>query len=156
MSTTVSPRVFDRPADLATAAGEELGVGAWHTVTQEMVDGFATATNDRQWIHVDTERAIGGPFGGTIAHGFLTLSLLPTLLRELYRVEHAAMGINYGLDSVRFITPVPVGGRIRASARVGDVAGDDNRTRISLSVTVELEGSARPACVAQFIVMWLA
>jgi acyl dehydratase len=155
-STAVSRRVFDRPGDLASAIGEDLGTSAWRTVTRGMVGEFANATDDHQWIHVDADRAATGPFGRTIAHGFLTLSLLPTLIRELYQVHNVSMGINYGLDSVRFLTPVPVGGRIRASARIADVTGDDKRTRVTLAATVELEGSERPACVASFIVMWIA
>jgi len=134
--------------DLQARIGEEVGVGDWFEVDQQRINTFADATDDHQWIHVDPERAASGPFGTTIAHGFLTLSLIVTLQPRL-AVEGARMSINYGLDRVRFITPVPSGSRIRARSvlkEVGEVAGG---LQIKQEVTVELEGSDKPACVAE-------
>ena len=134
--------------DLQARIGEEVGVGEWFEVDQQRINTFADATDDHQWIHVDQERAAAGPFGTTIAHGFLTLSLIVTLQPRL-DVEGARMSINYGLDRVRFITPVPSGSRIRARSvlkEVGEVAGG---LQIKQEVTVELEGSEKPACVAE-------
>src|ERR1700739_4909083 len=119
-------RVFADLDELRTAAGQVLGPSDWITVDQAQIDAFADATGDHQWIHVDPERAATGPFGTTIAHGFLTLSLMPVMLENLYRVDGVRMGVNYGLNKVRFPAPVPVDSRLRASAEiaeVGDVAG---------------------------------
>ena len=136
--------------DLHDAAGRQLGPGPWHEVTQAQVDLFAEATGDDQWIHVDPERAATGPFGGTVAHGYLTLSLLPVLQRELWRFAGAAMGVNYGLDKVRFPTPVRVGSRVRLRLEVQEVdARPDGSFLLHNLATVEVEGSDRPACVAQ-------
>ncbi len=133
-------------------AGQELGAGDWVKVTQEKVDQFAEATGDHQWIHVDVDRARQGPFGGTIAHGFLTLSLIPALSGDLVKVEGIRMGINYGLNRVRFPSPVPVGSRIRASLRnvsVEDVPPDG--IQIVNEVTISIEGRDKPACVAETV-----
>src|SRR5689334_794307 len=111
-------RVFANLAELATAKGEHLGYSDWHTVTQEQIDQFADATGDHQWIHVDTEKAAAGPFGTTIAHGYLTLSLLPVLLKDVYRVDGIRMGINYGSNKIRYPATVPVGSRIRAGVEL--------------------------------------
>jgi acyl dehydratase len=135
------------------SVGAQLGVSPWHQITQEQVDLFAAATGDRQWIHVDPERARAGPFGGTIAHGYLTLSLLPLLLRDLVRAQDTRLAVNYGLNRVRFMAPVPVGSRIRAAAvlrEVTEVPG--GAVQLVLLVTVEIEGDgSKPACVAETV-----
>ncbi len=134
--------------ELAARVGEELGVSDWLTITQDRIDQFADATNDHQWIHVDADKAALGPFGTTIAHGFLTLSMIPDLAPS-FDVEGVRMGINYGLDRVRFISPVPTGTRIRARSKllsVDEVAGG---IQAKTEVTIELEGSEKPACVAE-------
>ncbi len=137
--------------DLAGKVGTEVGVGDWHTITQEQIDGFADATLDHQWIHVDLEKAAAGPFGKPIAHGFLTLSLLSAIAPTV-DVGEVRMGINYGLDRVRFITPVPVGSRVRARSVLREVKEVTGGYQLKSEVTVELEGSERPACVAETLV----
>jgi acyl dehydratase len=145
-------RVFDSVAELAEVApGTHLGVSDWVTIDQATIDTFAAATGDHQWIHVDPERAAEGPFGVTIAHGFLTLSLLPRLVQQVYRVDGVRMAVNYGLDRVRFIAPVPVGSRVRVSTSVLDTEPAGGGLRVRLESTVELEDSDRPACVAHTI-----
>jgi acyl dehydratase len=129
-------------------AGSELGASDWLEITQERVDTFAAATDDRQWIHVDPDKAAQGPFGVTIEHGYLTLSLIIPLFNELLRIEGVSMGINYGLDKVRFPAPVPVGSKIRLVGQVGDVDDIAGGVQMYVSFTVEIEGSAKPACVA--------
>ena len=144
-------RVFDGVDDLRTAVGTTIGSSDWLTIEQGRIDGFADATLDHQWIHVDPERAQEGPFGTTIAHGFLTLSLLPAMIARVYRVEGVRMGINYGLNKVRFTSPVPVGSKVRGTielVEVGDVAGG---VQLANKVTVEIEGSDRPALVAEWL-----
>ena len=141
---------------LEAKQGTEEGVGEWFEVTQERVNDFADATLDHQFIHVDPERAAQTPFGGTIAHGFLTLSLLVhldgTIPKDRTNVAGAVMGLNYGLDRVRFLSPVPVGSRIRARAEVTSVTlRDPNTIDQKRTMTVELEGSEKPACVAEWI-----
>jgi acyl dehydratase len=131
------------------AAGLELGPTDWVDVTQERVDAFADVTGDHQWIHVDPERAATGPFGGTIAHGYLTLSLLPLLSAGLLRAEDASASINYGLNKVRFPAPVPVGSRIRARYRIDGVEELDGGIQVATVVTVEREGGEKPVCVAE-------
>jgi acyl dehydratase len=134
------------------AGGErDLGASSWHTVDQRAIDLFAEATGDHQWIHVDPERAAAGPFGTTIAHGYLTLSLLPFLLREVFTVEGARMGINYGNDRVRFTAPVPSGSRVRAVARLLSTERRGDGILCRLAVTVEIEGGERPACVGEVL-----
>src|ERR1700751_1123441 len=113
-------RAFANLEDFVAAKGESLGFSEWHKITQEQVNAFADATGDHQWIHVDLERAASGPFGGTIAHGYLTVALLPILSMEIFRIEHLTMGINYGLDRVRFPSPVLTGSSIRAEATLTD------------------------------------
>ena len=132
--------------DLRAGVGTTIGVGDWLEITQQRIDAFADATGDHQWIHVDAERAAAGPFGSTIAHGFLVLSLIPAMAPQLE--VSAAMAVNYGLDRVRFITPVPVGARIRAHTVLRDVAEVAGGVQTTAEVTIELEGSERPACVA--------
>jgi acyl dehydratase len=134
------------------AAGTDLGHSGWMQVTQERINTFADATGDHQWIHVDAERAAAGPFGTTIAHGYLTLSLVIPLLEEMFAVTGVAMGINYGLNRVRFPAPVPVGSRIRlgaALASADDVGG--GAVQVTLDLTMDIEGGAKPACVAQAV-----
>ena len=138
--------------DLPGMVGQEVGVSDWVLVDQDRVNQFAEATGDHQWIHVDVERAKAGPFGGPIAHGFLTLSLLPKIVESALHVEGTRMGVNYGLNKVRFTAPVPVGGRVRG--RMVLLACDPiegNGMQMTWRVTVELEGSTRPACVAESI-----
>ncbi|MGI8613556.1 MAG: MaoC family dehydratase [Nocardioidaceae bacterium] len=146
-------RVFTGRAELAGAIGEHLGFSEWHVVTQQQVDGFADATGDHQWIHVDVERARSGPFGGTIAHGYLTLSMIPQLGREVFRVDGIAMGINYGCNKVRFPAPLPVGARVRAGVEVADVQELRQGTQVGYRYTIELEGAPRPVCVAETVVL---
>ncbi|MEV7431872.1 MaoC family dehydratase [Nocardioides sp. NPDC092400] len=149
-------RTFDGLPALAGAAGTDLGVGSWSVVDQVMVDGFAGATGDHQWIHVDTERAVSGPFGATIAHGMLTLSLLPPLMHELYEVRGVSMAINYGFDKVRFAAPVRVGSRVRVGASIAAVADLDGAAQVTFAGVVHLEGSPKPAAAADFIVRFVA
>ena len=136
--------------ELRALAGTDLGTSDWFEVTQDRVDLFAEATEDRQWIHTDPERALSGPFGGTIAHGYLTLSLLIPLFNELLDVRGVKMSVNYGLEKVRFPAPVRVGGKIRLLGTVEsveDVPGDG--VQMALAFTVEIEGVTKPACVAK-------
>lgn len=140
---------------LRAAVGTEIGVSDWLTIDQSRIDTFADATDDHQWIHVDPERAAQGPFGRTIAHGFLTLSLLVPLMEQATTVGGVRMGINYGLDRVRFVTPVPVGSRIRARATLTAVKDIPGGVRLHRTVTIDLEGSPKPACVAENIAQLL-
>lgn len=136
--------------EIRALAGADLGTSGWFEVTQDRVDLFADATEDHQWIHTDPERAAEGPFGGTIAHGYLTLSLLIPLFNELLDVRGMRMSVNYGLEKVRFPSPVRVGGKIRLLGTVDsveDVAGDG--VQMALSFTIEIEGGTKPACVAK-------
>ena len=139
-------------AELEAAVGQEIGPTDWFLIDQARVDGFADDTEDHQWIHVDPERAAAGPFGGPVAHGFLTLSLIPYLTSQLRRVEGVRMGVNYGLDRVRFPSPVRVGRRIRARATMIslDKIGDD-AVHLVTRITIEVEGSDKPACVADMV-----
>ncbi|MBB5918016.1 acyl dehydratase [Nocardia transvalensis] len=141
---------------LRAAVGTEIGISDWMTVEQDRIDTFAEATGDHQWIHVDPERAASGPYGRTIAHGFLTLSLLVPLANQAASVGGIRMGINYGLNKVRFITPVPSGGRIRARVALDSVRDIPGGVQAERTVTVELEGADKPACVAESIVRYLA
>jgi len=133
------------------AIGEQLGYSEWHTVTQEQISAFADATGDHQWIHVDPVAAAKGPFGTTIAHGYLTLSLIPMLVSQVTRVEGVRMGVNYGLNKVRFPAPVPVGSRVRAGVRLKSVDDIDGGAQIVNEVTIEREGGDRPSCVAETV-----
>lgn len=148
--------VFRSVDELTSAVGRKLGPSDWITIEQSRVDAFADATGDHQWIHVDVERARTGPFGGTIAHGYLTLSLCSLFLPQLMRVEIAGMGINYGLDRVRFPAPVRVGSRIRGVGEIVSVTPVPGGVQTVVRVTVEIEGSTRPACVADTISRFLA
>jgi acyl dehydratase len=143
-------RTFEKLADLAALVGQEVAVSDWIPVTQQQVDLFAEATGDHQWIHVDVERARQGPFGAPIAHGFLTLSLLPKFFESALEVLDTRMGVNYGLNRVRFTAPVPVGSRLRARmSLVACEAIPDNGFQMTWSVSVEREGSDKPVCIAE-------
>ena len=145
-------RTFDTLTELAQLAGQEIAVSDWLTITQEQVNLFAEATGDHQWIHVDVERAKQGPFGGPIAHGFLTLSLLPKLLESSIGIRETKMGVNYGLNKVRFTAPVLVGTRVRARAKLlAADAIDNGGFQFTWNVTIEREGSDKPACIAESI-----
>ncbi|MEV4733278.1 MaoC family dehydratase [Saccharopolyspora sp. NPDC049426] len=144
-------KVFTSKEEILAAQGEELGTSEWLTITQEQVNTFADATHDHQWIHVDIEKAEQGPFGGPIAHGFLTLSLLPKLNSETFRVDNAKMGINYGLNKVRFPSPVPVGARVRATTELISATEIEGGLQLAVKATVEIEGAGKPACVAEFL-----
>jgi acyl dehydratase len=148
-------RVFADLDEFAAAKGTHLGHGDWHTVTQEQVDRFADATGDHQWIHVDTAKAAAGPFGTTIAHGYLTLSLIPFLGKDIFRVDGLTMGINYGLGKVRFPAVVPVGARVRAGTELVDLTDRPQGKQATLRWTIEVEGNDKPACVAETIVVYV-
>lgn len=144
--------IFNHPSELKESVGKQLGVSEWLEIDQARIDTFADATGDHQWIHVDPERAKDGAFGSTIAHGYLTLSLVNKFLPEIIDVRGISMGVNYGSDRLRFPAPVPVGARIRGSAKlikVEDVKG--NAVQSTVRVTVEIEGSDRPACIIDTI-----
>jgi len=147
--------VFSGLAQFAAAEGTELGPTDWLVVDQPRVDQFAQATDDHQWIHVDPERAASGPYGGTIAHGLLTLSLLPHFMHDLYRVDNVAMAINYGFNKIRFITPVPVGSRLRAASKITAIAELSGGVQATLTTTIEVEGSDKPAAVVESIVRYV-
>lgn len=147
----MSARVFDTPAGLPGAVGETLGPSEWVTIDQERIDLFARATDDHQWIHVDPARAQEGPFGGTIAHGYLTMSLVNRFLPELIEVRGTAMGVNIGVDRLRFLTPVRSGARIRGVGEVVSAEEAKGGVQAVIRVTVEIEGEARPACVVDTI-----
>jgi acyl dehydratase len=135
--------------ELKRAEGDDLGTSDWHEVTQEAIDAFADVTGDHQWIHVDPERAKETPFGGTIAHGYYTLSLAPMLTEQVMSLEGFAFAVNYGLDKVRFPAPVPVGARVRATVKLASLEEIPGGAQIALELTFEVEGGAKPACVAQ-------
>jgi acyl dehydratase len=139
-------------SELAPMVGQEVAVSDWVTITQEQVNLFAQATGDHQWIHVDVERANAGPFGGPIAHGFLTLSLLPQFFESALRIEGSRMGVNYGLNKVRFTSPVPVGSRLRARMTLQACEPlADGGTQLNWLVNVEREGTGKPVCIAESI-----
>lgn len=140
-------------SDLAALVGQEVVVSDWTTITQEQVNQFAQATGDHQWIHVDVEKAKAGPFGGPIAHGYLTLSLLPQFFISSLKIEETRMGVNYGLNKVRFMAPVPVGSRLRAHLHLHSATPiEGNGLQLQWNVTVEREGSEKPVCAAESLV----
>ncbi|WP_395696156.1 MaoC family dehydratase [Nocardioides sp.] len=149
-------RVLTTLDELAAASGEELGTSDWLTIDQERVDRFAEATGDHQWIHVDVERAAAGPFGGTIAHGYLTLSLVPYLGSQVFALDTPGAKLNYGVNKVRFPNPVRVGSRVRAHVALGEVTDVPAGKQLTLRYTIEIEGEAKPACVAETVVLLLA
>jgi acyl dehydratase len=144
-------RTFSSTDDLKAAVGTEIGVSGWHPVPQSQIDLFAQATGDDQWIHIDPEKARSGPYGTTIAHGYLTLSLLAPLMKSVYRIEGARIAVNYGLNKVRFAAPVPVDSRLRV--RVGLLSVDHVAGGVQSvwSAVIELDGSAKPACIAEAV-----
>jgi acyl dehydratase len=143
--------------ELKALAGTDLGYSGWLEITQQRIDTFADATGDHQWIHVDREKAAAGPFGTTIAHGYLTLSLVIPLFSEIAEVRGVRMGINYGLNKVRFPAPVPVGAKVRLAAQLGAVEDAGvNAVQAVVDFTIELEGSEKPACAAQALYRYYA
>ena len=144
-------RSFETIAELKELVGQEIGLSEWITVTQERIQLFADATNDHQWIHVDVERAKAGPFGTTIAHGFLTLSLLPEMAASAFAVSETRMGVNYGLNKVRFPAPVPSGSRLRGRFKLVGYEPLEGGAQLTVQVTMEREGSEKPVCIAESI-----
>ncbi len=143
--------IVEGPDALRALKGQDLGYGPWRTVTQEQVNTFADATDDHQWIHVDVERAKAGPFGSTIAHGYLTLSLIPSFVRDIVQFQGFTLGLNYGLNTVRFPAPVPVGSQLRAGVKVIDVTDAGSALQIVMRITIEVEGGTKPVCVAEMV-----
>ena len=150
------PHFVTQFADLPGLVGHDLGVTVYHEITQKQIDTFAEATDDHQWIHTDPERAKDGPFGSTIAHGFLTLSLIIPFWGELFDVEGVSSKVNYGLDRVRFTSPVPVGSRVRMHGVIDAIEEVKGGTQLTVACTIEVEGSERPAVVATFIARFYA
>ena len=144
-------KTFAKLQELQTQVGQEIGVSDWVTVDQSRIDKFAEATGDHQWIHIDPVKAAQGPFGKTIAHGFLTLSLLPELFAKAFDVSDVRMGVNYGLNKVRFTAPVPSGGRVRGRFVLREYLPIDGGAQLTVEATIELEGSSKPACIADSI-----
>ncbi|PHX94267.1 MAG: dehydratase [Acidimicrobium sp.] len=137
--------------ELKNQSGKHLGYSEYLTITQEQVNLFADATGDHQWIHIDVERAKAGPFGGPIAHGYLTLSLGPVFLPQIFSVEGIAMGVNYGTNKVRFMSPVPVGSKLRAGVKLLSVEDVTGGVQVTLETTFEVEGAKKPSCVAEVV-----
>jgi len=144
-------KTYAHLSDLAAEVGREIGLSQWIVVDQRRIDLFAQATGDHQWIHVDPVRAAAGPFGTTIAHGFLTLSLLAEMFDTGFFVEDVRMGVNYGLNRVRFTAPVPAGSRVRGRFRLLKYEPLEGGAQLTVEATVELEGSSRPACIAESV-----
>lgn len=144
-------KIFNGVADLQEAVGTHLGFSDWHVVTQDQIDSFAETTGDRQWIHVDTERAAAGPFGATIAHGFLTLSLVPQLVWQVYEIQGIKMGVNYGADRLRFPSPVPADSKVRAGVELKAVTEIPMGFQVATTVTIECDGTVKPACVVDML-----
>ncbi|HEU4512388.1 MAG TPA: MaoC family dehydratase [Nocardioidaceae bacterium] len=149
-------RVFTTFDEVATAAGEELGTSDWLVIDQDRVNAFADATGDHQWIHVDVERSKDGPFGGTIAHGYLTLSMVPYFGSQIFRLETPGAKLNYGVNKVRFPNPVRVGSRVRCTASFGEVTELPTGKQAVIKYVVEIEGEDKPACVAETVVLLLS
>jgi acyl dehydratase len=149
MTAGATTRVFDTVEDFRAAQGQLLGVGDWLPITQERIDAFADVTEDWQWIHVDPAKAADGPYGATIAHGYLTLSLIPLLARRIFRVDGARMALNYGLNKLRFAQPVTAGSRIRAVATLVSVEDVPAGVQAVVRYSIEIEGQDKPACVAE-------
>ena len=144
-------RVFETLDDFKAAKGEPIGPSEWVTITQEQINGFADSTHDHQWIHTDPERAKDGPFGTAIAHGYLTLSLLPAMAESLYEIRGLKLGVNYGANKVRFPDPVPVDSRLRATATLKETTDIPIGTQAVIEFVVEREGGAKPACIAEVV-----
>jgi acyl dehydratase len=149
-------RQFGSLTEFEAAVGEELGTSSWLTVTQKKVDLFADATDDHQWIHLDPERAATGQFGRTVAHGYLTLSLLSALTMDIYSIDGLGLGINYGTNRVRFPAPVPVGSRVRATATLIAVHPGSAGTQATISCVVECDDASKPVCVAEVVHLYSA
>ncbi len=149
-------RTFTTLDEVSAAAGSEIGSSEWLEIDQDRINAFADATLDHQWIHVDVEAATAGPFGTPIAHGFLTLSLLPRFASQVFTLATPGARLNYGLEKVRFPSPVPVGARLRSHVRFGDVKDLPAGKQLIVEHTVEIEGQAKPACVAAHVVLLLA
>jgi acyl dehydratase len=149
-------RTFSTFEEIEAAAGEEIGTTDWVEIDQDRVNAFADATGDHQWIHVDVERAKDGPFGGTIAHGYLTLSLVPWLGSQVFALETPGAKLNYGVNKVRFPNPVRVGSRIRARVKINGVSDVSAGKQLTVGYTVEIEGQDKPACVAESVVLLLS
>lgn len=148
--------VFSKPDDLLDAAGDDLGVSDWLTIEQDRIDQFADATGDHQWIHVDPVKAADGPFGAPIAHGYLTLAITNFFLPQIMTVENVSMGINYGLNKVRFPQPVVVGSRIRARGVLTAAEEIPGGVQVVVTITVEIDGLAKPACIVESVSRFLA
>jgi acyl dehydratase len=146
--------VLEQPADLLGLVGQSLGTTEWIEVTQQQVDLFADATGDRQWIHIDAERAAKGPFKGTIAHGYLTLSLTPAVIAQVLEIRELTAALNYGVNKVRFPAPVRVGSQVRAAVTVASAQQKTSGVESVFKLTYEIDGEARPACVADVIVLY--
>ena len=144
-------KTYPHLADLAALAGHDIGSSDWLAIEQSRIDRFAEATGDQQWIHIDPVRATAGPFGAPIAHGFLTLSLLPMLFEGAFAIDDVRMGVNYGLNRVRFVSPVRVGSRVRGRFKLLSYGPLDGGAQLTVRATIELEGSAKPACVAETV-----
>ncbi len=149
------PTVFASPDDLITSVGAELGVSAWVEIDQDRIDLFADASGDHQWIHVDPVAAASGPFGATIAHGYLTLALTNQFLPEIVRVEGISMGVNYGVNKVRFPQPVTVGSRVRATGTLTDATEVAGGVQAVITIIVEIDGVAKPACIVESVSRFL-
>jgi acyl dehydratase len=146
--------VVDQPADLLSLVGRPLGTTDWMEITQGQVDLFADATGDHQWIHTDPARAINGPFKGTIVHGYLTLSLAPAVISEVFEVRELTTTLNYGVDKARFLAPLRVGSKVRASVTVMRALQKTSGVEVVFTLSYEIAGDARPACVADIIVLY--
>ena len=149
-------RVFKTFDEVSAAAGEELGTSEWLEIDQERVNAFADATGDHQWIHVDVDRAASGPFGGTIAHGYLTLSLIPQFGAQIFSLETPGAKLNYGVNKVRFPNPVRVGSKVRATASLAEVTDIPAGKQLVTKFVLEIEGEDKPACVAETVVLLLS
>jgi acyl dehydratase len=149
-------RILNDSREIAEAAGQELGVSEWVAITQDRIDMFADASGDRQWIHVDTERAADGPFGATIAHGYLTLSMLPFLGAQVFAFAGDVARVNYGLNMVRFVSPVRVGSKVRSRVEMLDVVDIEKGQRVTMQHTIEIRGDEKPACVAETVTLLMA
>jgi acyl dehydratase len=149
-------RIFASLDQFVAASGETLGYSDWHKITQDQVDAFADVTGDHQWIHVDAARAANGPFGTTIAHGYLTVALLPVMMMEIYRIENLVMGINCGLDRVRFPAQVPTGSAIRGHATLTEVRQTHLGSLAHIRIRVEIEGQSKAACIADTLSLFVA
>ena len=147
--------VFATPDELLAAVGTDLGSSDWVAIEQDRIDGFADATDDHQWIHVDPEAAAAGPFGSTIAHGYLTLALTNRFLPQIVRVDGVSMGINYGVNKVRFPQPVPVGSQVRGHATLTHAEEIDGGVQAVITITVEIEGGTKPACIVESVSRFL-